>query len=138
VLRQKWSRGEIEPRPAAMRPCLIGMEALCVGAHHPNRKLQVHGHGARLLPSMCARIMFVGSDRPLSSPLARVIEEVVNAWRSTMASPPQRREQGAEAREHRAATLAEFFLMSIIENADYVYRLLDEERFPGLDPPRPA
>ena len=33
VLRQKWSRGQIEARLAAMPPCLIGMEA-CVGAHH--------------------------------------------------------------------------------------------------------
>ncbi len=32
VLRQKWSRGQIEARLAAMPPCLIGMEA-CVGAH---------------------------------------------------------------------------------------------------------
>ena len=32
VLRQKWSRGQIETRLAAMAPCLIGMEA-CVGAH---------------------------------------------------------------------------------------------------------
>ena len=32
VLRQKWSRGQIEARLAKMPPCLIGMEA-CVGAH---------------------------------------------------------------------------------------------------------
>jgi hypothetical protein len=31
VLRQKWSRGQIETRLANMPPCLIGMEA-CVGA----------------------------------------------------------------------------------------------------------
>ena len=31
VLRQKWSRGQIEVRLANMPPCLIGMEA-CVGA----------------------------------------------------------------------------------------------------------
>ena len=37
VLRQKWSRGQIEARLAAMPPCLIGMEA-CVGAHHLSRK----------------------------------------------------------------------------------------------------
>ena len=36
VLRQKWSRGQIEARPANMPPCLIGMEA-CVGAHHLSR-----------------------------------------------------------------------------------------------------
>jgi hypothetical protein len=33
VLRQKWSRGQIEARLANMPHCLIGMEA-CVGAHH--------------------------------------------------------------------------------------------------------
>src|SRR5262245_27636054 len=31
VLRQKWSRGQVESRFANMPPCLIGMEA-CVGA----------------------------------------------------------------------------------------------------------
>ena len=30
VLRQKWSRGQVEARFANMPPCLIGMEA-CVG-----------------------------------------------------------------------------------------------------------
>ena len=38
VLRQKWSRGQVETRLANMPPCLIGMEA-CVGAHHLTRKL---------------------------------------------------------------------------------------------------
>jgi hypothetical protein len=38
VLRQKWSRGQVEPRLANIPPCLIGMEA-CVGAHHLSRKL---------------------------------------------------------------------------------------------------
>jgi hypothetical protein len=33
VLRQKWSRGQLETRLASIPPCLIGMEA-CVGAHH--------------------------------------------------------------------------------------------------------
>ena len=38
VLRQKWSRGQVEARFANLPPCLIGMEA-CVGAHHLSRKL---------------------------------------------------------------------------------------------------
>jgi hypothetical protein len=42
VLRQKWSRGQIEARLANMPPCLIGMEA-CVGAHHLSRKLKAFG-----------------------------------------------------------------------------------------------
>ena len=54
VLRQKWSRGQIEARLAAMPPCLIGMEA-CVGAHHLSRKLQAHGHDARLMPAKYVR-----------------------------------------------------------------------------------
>src|SRR5499427_1567699 len=54
VLRQKWSRGQIEARLAAMSPCLIGMEA-CVGAHHLSRKLQSQGHAARLMPAKYVR-----------------------------------------------------------------------------------
>jgi transposase len=50
VLRQKWSRGQVEARLANLPPCLIGMEA-CVGAHHLSRKLQLFGHNARLMPA---------------------------------------------------------------------------------------
>src|SRR3981189_842928 len=50
VLRQKWSRGQVETRLANLPPCLIGMEA-CVGAHHLSRKLQMLGHDARLMPA---------------------------------------------------------------------------------------
>jgi transposase len=38
VVRQKWSRGQVEARFTNMSPCLVGMEA-CVGAHHLSRKL---------------------------------------------------------------------------------------------------
>src|SRR5262245_25629185 len=54
VLRQRWSRGQIEARLGNMPPCLIGMEA-CVGAHHLSRKLQAHGHDARLMPAKYVR-----------------------------------------------------------------------------------
>ena len=54
VLRQKWSRGQIEARLANMPPCLIGMEA-CVGAHHLSRKLKALGHEARLMPAKYVR-----------------------------------------------------------------------------------
>jgi transposase len=54
VLRQKWSRGQIEARLANLPPCLIGMEA-CVGAHHLSRKLQALGHDARLMPAKYVR-----------------------------------------------------------------------------------
>jgi transposase len=54
VLRQKWSRGQVEARFANMPPCLIGMEA-CVGAHHLSRKLNSIGHDARLMPAKYVR-----------------------------------------------------------------------------------
>jgi transposase len=54
VLRQKWSRGQVEARLGNMPPCLIGMEA-CVGAHHLSRKLQALGHDARLMPAKYVR-----------------------------------------------------------------------------------
>ncbi|HEY1749266.1 MAG TPA: IS110 family transposase [Xanthobacteraceae bacterium] len=54
VLRQKWSRGQVEARFANMLPCLIGMEA-CVGAHHLSRKLKTLGHDARLMPAKYVR-----------------------------------------------------------------------------------
>jgi transposase len=54
VLRQKWSRGQLEARLANMPRCLIGMEA-CVGAHHLSRKLKELGHDARLMPAKYVR-----------------------------------------------------------------------------------
>jgi transposase len=54
VLRQKWSRGQVEARLANLPACLIGMEA-CVGAHHLSRKLQLLGHNARLMPAKYVR-----------------------------------------------------------------------------------
>jgi transposase len=54
VLRQKWSRGQVEARFANLPPCLIGMEA-CVGAHHLSRKLKALGHDARLMPAKYVR-----------------------------------------------------------------------------------
>src|SRR5215469_14793173 len=54
VLRQKWSRSQVEARLANMPACLIGMEA-CVGAHHLSRKLKALGHDARLMPAKYVR-----------------------------------------------------------------------------------
>jgi transposase len=54
VLRQKWSRGQVESRFANMPPCLVGMEA-CVGAHHLSRKLKMLGHDTRLMPAKYVR-----------------------------------------------------------------------------------
>src|SRR3981189_1929912 len=54
VLRQKWSRGQVEARLANVPSCLIGMEA-CVSAHHLSRKLASLGHDARLMPAKYVR-----------------------------------------------------------------------------------
>src|SRR5246127_1568506 len=54
VLRQKWSRGQVEARLANLPPCRIGMEA-CVGTHHLSRRLQLLGHDARLMPAKYVR-----------------------------------------------------------------------------------
>ena len=64
VLRQKWSRGQVEARFANMPPCLIGMEA-CVGAHHLSRKLREHGHDARLMPAKYVSSLFEGTKERL-------------------------------------------------------------------------
>jgi transposase len=54
VLRQRWSRRQVEVRLANMPPCLVGMEA-CVGAHLLSRRLQSQGHDARLMPAKYVR-----------------------------------------------------------------------------------
>jgi transposase len=54
VMRQKFSRRQIEARLANTPPCLIGMEA-CVGAHHLSRQLKGYGHDARLMPARYVR-----------------------------------------------------------------------------------
>ena len=68
VLRQKWSRGQVEARFANMAPCLVGMEA-CVGAHHLSRKLHGFGHDARLMPAKYVRPM--QRDRRMTSATQR-------------------------------------------------------------------
>ena len=52
VLRQKWSRGQIEARFANLPPCLVEG---CNGAHHLARKLKALGHDARLMPAKYVR-----------------------------------------------------------------------------------
>src|SRR6476660_5802423 len=74
VLRQKWSRGQVEARLANTPPCLIGMEA-CVGAHHLSRKLQALGHDARLMPAKYVRAyskghLLAGQEHGRTIPLA--------------------------------------------------------------------
>ena len=102
VLRQKWSRGQVDVRLANMPPCLIGMEA-CVGAHHLSRKLRALGHDARLMTAKYVRpyskgqkndfrdaeaiaeavqrptMKFVGPRPPISS-TCRPCTESVSGW----------------------------------------------------------
>ena len=54
MLRQKWSRSQVDVRLANMPPSLIGMGA-CVGAHHLSRRLKASGHDARLMPAKYVR-----------------------------------------------------------------------------------
>ena len=72
VLRQKWSRGQVEVRLSNLPPCLIGMEA-CVGAHHLSHELHrraLHRLGDRLrvaevvlLPSRVGTHILAGISR---------------------------------------------------------------------------
>ena len=64
VLRQRWSRGQVDVRFANMPPCLIGMEA-CVGAHHLSRKLRELGHDARLNAGEATASLFKGVEERL-------------------------------------------------------------------------
>ena len=75
VLRQKWSRGQVEARLANIPPCLIGME-VCVGAHHLSRKLASLGHDARLMPA-----------KPMSAPIARGQKNDFNDARRRLPKP---------------------------------------------------
>jgi transposase len=54
VLRQRWSRGQVETRFAHLPPCLVGMEA-GVGAPHLRLRLKALGHDARLMPARYVR-----------------------------------------------------------------------------------
>jgi transposase len=74
VLRQKWSRGQVEARFANMPPCLVGMEA-CVGAHHLSRRLKTLGHDARLMPAKYVRPYSKGQKNDLRD--AEAIAEAV-------------------------------------------------------------
>jgi transposase len=82
VLRQRWSRGQVESRVANMPPCLIGMEA-CVGAHHLSRKLQRLGHDARLMPAKYVRPYSKGQKNDF-----RDAEAIAEAVQRAGGSPP--------------------------------------------------
>src|SRR5437870_6580444 len=74
ILRQKWSRSQIEARLAKLPPCLVGMEA-CVGAHHHIRRLKALGHDARLMPAKYVRAYAKGQKNDFND--AEAIAEAV-------------------------------------------------------------
>ncbi|MGH6672084.1 MAG: patatin-like protein [Xanthobacteraceae bacterium] len=96
-----------------------------------------------------ARTIAMIGGAPASSPLARAMEEIVNAWaiqRDIVYSQSE-----SEVLKHEAATLHRLplwieFLLSfdvdyrrrrlhfLIEGQNRLYRLIDDGRFPGLDP----
>jgi transposase len=78
VLRQMWSRGQVEARLANIAPCLIGMEA-CVGAHHLSRKLASLGHDARLIPAKYVRP--IARDRRTTSMMPKRLPKPCSARR---------------------------------------------------------
>src|SRR5262249_46349055 len=59
ILRQKWSRSQVEARFANMPPCMIGMEA-CARAHHLSRNLNRLRHHPRLMPATYVRAFSKG------------------------------------------------------------------------------
>jgi patatin-related protein len=95
-----------------------------------------------------ARTIAMIGGAPANSPLARAMEEIVNAWaiqRGIVYS-----KAGSEALKHEAAALPRLplwieFLLAfdvdyrrrrlhfLIEGQNRLYRLIDEGRFPGLD-----
>jgi len=96
-----------------------------------------------------ARMFVTIGGGPLNSPLARAIEEVVNAWAVHRGIVYKKAESEVLKRETaempQLPPWVEFFLTFdvdyrkrrlhfLIEGQNRLYRLLDEERFPGLDP----
>ena len=96
-----------------------------------------------------ARMIATVGGVPQTSPLARAVEEIVNAWAVRRGIVYQK--AGSDALKHEVAAhprlplWIEFFLAFdvdyrrrrlhfLIEGQNRLYRLLDEGRFPGLDP----
>jgi transposase len=60
VVRRQLKRRQVLPFFAAMKPCLIGMEA-CATAHHWARELMTLGHEVRLMPPRYVKPYAVGA-----------------------------------------------------------------------------
>src|SRR5438128_7774542 len=94
VLRQKWSRGQVETRLANIPPCLIGMEA-CVGAHHLSRRLRMLGHDARLMPAKYVRPYSKGQKNDFRD--AEAIAEAVQRPTMKVVAPKTAEQLGHQA-----------------------------------------
>jgi hypothetical protein len=109
VLRQKWSRGQLEARLANVPPCLIGMEA-CVRAHHQSRILHGHGHDTRLMPAKYVRPYSKGQKNDfaaaLGAPAARGYGQPAD-WRIVLrnALAPKGGRTGRPPRWRRTSSL---------------------------------
>jgi patatin-related protein len=96
-----------------------------------------------------ARTIAMIGGAPANSPLARAMEEIINAW--AIHHHIVYSKAGSEALKHEAASTPRLppwieFLLAfdvdyrrrrlhfLIEGQNRLYRLLDEGRFPGLDP----
>jgi transposase len=73
VLRQKWSRGQVEARLANLPPCRICMEAR-VGSHHLRRTLGAFGHDARLMPANYVRPYSKGQKNEYLDAIAEAVQ----------------------------------------------------------------
>ena len=110
------------------------------------------GYARLKLASVCefvARLIMTISGAPRRSPLARAIGQIVDVWATERGIAYTKSESEALKRETAAAARlapwAEFLLAFdvdyrkrrlhfLIEGQNRLYRLLDEKRFPGLDP----
>jgi patatin-related protein len=99
-----------------------------------------------------ARTIVICGGEPVDSPMARVVEDMINAWAAkrgivykTAESDALKRESAAGPELPSLPSWVEFFLAFdvayrrrrlnfLIEGQNRLYRLLDETRFPGLDP----
>ena len=97
VLRQKWSRGQVDARLANMPPCVVGMEA-CVGAHRLSRRLKAFGHDARLMPARYVRPYSKGQKNDFrdAEAIAEAVQRPTMKFVATKTScPDQAQELGA-------------------------------------------
>ncbi|MGC1780338.1 MAG: patatin-like protein [Xanthobacteraceae bacterium] len=113
------------------------------------------GYARLKLASVCgfvARMIVICGGEAVDSPMARIIEDVINAWAikrgivyKTAESDALKHESAVRPALPTLPSWVEFFLAFdvayrrrrlnfLIEGQNRLYRLLDETRFPGLDP----